>query len=157
MNRPPDTDHRIRRGRARPAFRLGSGLSRLAWGGLLVAGGIATWGSVGEEPAPLPEVWNPTAASADASSRMTSALRNVGAAPLLRLEWPEHPGAVEYRIRFRGGSFSTPTALAVQSPVFVYDLESDVLRLPDEFQWEVAAVLADGSEVVSPWRTYPEP
>lgn len=152
------SDARIRRGRARPTVRRGAGLSIAAWGGLLLAGGIATWSSIARSPASIPDMWNPTVASADASARMTSALRQLssGAKPLLRLEWPEHPGAQEYRIRFRSADGPTPTALAVQSPVFLYDLQSDVLRLPDEFEWAVAAVLRDGSEVASPWRAYPE-
>ncbi len=161
MPSPPETrqDVLIRRGRARPSVRRGAGLSLAAWGVLLLAGGIATWSSIPRGAASIPEMWNPTIVSADASSQMTSVLRQLpsGAAPLLRLEWPEHPGAVEYRIRFRSGEGPTPPALAVQSPVFLYDLQSNVLRLPAEFQWEVAAVLRDGSEVVSPWRSYPRP
>ncbi|GJM45323.1 MAG: hypothetical protein DHS20C21_21650 [Gemmatimonadota bacterium] len=139
-------------------MRWGPELSFTAWGVLLLVGGVATWSSIARKPTPVPTVWNPTVAAANATSQMTSALRHVssGAPTLLRLEWPEHPGATEYRIYFRGADGRRPPTLSVRSSVFLYDLESNVLRLPARFEWEVAAVLEDGSEVVSPWRTYPD-
>ena len=34
--------------------------------------------------------------------------------------------------------------------MFLYDLRSNVLHLPDTFEWDVTAELPDGSEVVTP-------
>jgi hypothetical protein len=38
--------------------------------------------------------------------------------------------------------------------VFLYDLASNVLGLPSRFTWQVTALMADGSEVVSPARAF---
>jgi hypothetical protein len=129
------------------------------WGILLLTGGVLAWAATPRERATLPDVWKVTVAGTDAQAEMRSQIRDLGdgTSPLLRLEWPEHPDAEQYRIRFRGiDGAPGPSPLAVQSHVFLYDLRSDVLRLPDEFEWEVTAVLPDGSEVVSPWRRHPE-
>jgi hypothetical protein len=145
--------------RARPSFRADRRVVRLLWGFLLVLGGSLVWNSISRQDPEVADVWRISLASPDASAGMTSAIRRLDSdrPALLRLEWPAHPNAVEYHLRFRSGTNAAPPPVAVQRPVFLYDLESDVLRLPDRFDWEVAAVLPDGSEVVSPWRSYPSP
>ncbi len=147
----------IRRLRARPTLNAGRHLAGLLWGVLLVLGGVSVWNSIRTADPEVPDVWRVSLASPDAAGGMTSAIRTMGndRPAVLRLEWPSHPNAVEYRLRFRADGSVAPPPVAVQRPVFLYDLESDVLRLPPEFEWEVAAVLSDGSEVVSPWRSYP--
>jgi len=152
----PDEAPVIRRGRARPSLDTRRPFPLAMWGILLVTGGVLTWAVIPHRRPPVPDVWRISAVGADA--QMTSTIRDPGhgAAPLLRLEWPAHPQAVEYRLRFRAlDGTPGPTPLAVPTPVFLYDLHSDVLRLPREFEWEVTAVLPDGSEVVSPWRRHP--
>ena len=76
---------------------------------------------------------------------------------LLRLEWPPHPRAQGYVLRFMDRYGNGPAPLPVQGTVFLYDLESDVLALPREFEWEVSALLPDGSHVVTPRSRYSRP
>jgi len=131
-----------------------------AWGALLILGGALVWASV---PGPaahgsLPEVWRGTGESAAAVQELQSGLRP-GAArghgDLLRLWWPEHPLAREYRLTFHGPAGQSTGPVSVRGNIFLYDLDSNALRLPAEFAWEVSAVLPDGSEVLSPARSYP--
>jgi hypothetical protein len=74
---------------------------------------------------------------------------------LLRIEWPAHPRAERYLLRFLDESGRGPAPVTVQGTVFLYDLESDVFHLPSTFQWEVTAVLTDGSHVVTPASRFP--
>lgn len=153
----PSSPGAIRRGRARPTVS-GSRAPLTVWGILLLAGGILTWSVIPRSRPDVPDVWKVSAASSATESQMISTIRELGSdsPTLLRLEWPEHPAAVEYRIRFRTSDGAPgPTPLAVRSSVFLYDLQSDVLALPRVFEWEVTAVLPDGSEIVSPWRRHP--
>ena len=75
---------------------------------------------------------------------------------LLRLEWPQHPRAQEYQIRFRDSGGSGPAPVTVSGTVFLYDMKSNALRLPEKFTWEVSAVLPDGSEIVTPRQGFAE-
>ncbi len=153
---PNEPSRPIRRGRPRPSVRAQSSQRLFVWGVIFVAGGVAVWASISKPTGEVPAVWRVSSANADAASQMTSVIRELGsdAPDLLRLEWPAHPSATEYRIRFQSERGQL-APVSVRSPVFLYDLESNVLRLPSSFEWEVAAVLPDGSEVVSPWRSYP--
>jgi hypothetical protein len=149
----------IRRGRARPHLATRRPFPPAAWGILLVAGGVLAWAAIPHHHTTLPAVWKVSAADTDAQSEMRSQIRQLGgdSSSLLRLEWPEHPRAVKYRIRFRTDDGTpSPAPLEIPSPVFLYDLHSNVLQLPRDFDWEVTAVLRDGSEIVSPWCHHPE-
>ena len=132
----------------------------VAWGALLLFGGVLVWASV---PGPaahgsVPEVWRGTGEPAAAVQELQSGLRP-GAArghgDLLRLWWPEHPLAEEYRLTFHGPAGGTTGPVTVRGNIFLYDMDSNALHLPAEFLWEVAAVLPDGSEVRSPARSFP--
>jgi hypothetical protein len=134
------------------------GLHPLLFGLLLLSGGIATWGvarSGGERG--VPDVWNETSGPDAPVVRMVSELKPAGPAQgkLLRLEWPEHPRAETYRIRFTDAGGYGPAPVPVQSTVFLYDMDTNVLNLPTHFDWTVIAVLPDGSEVITPQRSYP--
>jgi hypothetical protein len=106
----------------------------------------------------LPEVWRGTTEPDAAAEALQSGLRP-GAArghgDLLRLWWPVHPLALEYRLTFRGAAGEDSAPVSVRGNIFLYDLDSNALHLPAEFTWEVAAVLPDGTEVRSPPRSYP--
>ncbi|HMB69205.1 MAG TPA: hypothetical protein VKU85_07825, partial [bacterium] len=90
-----------------PAAPPRSHVPPAAWGALLLFGGVLVWASV---PGPaahgsLPAVWRGTGEPTAAAQELQSGLRP-GAArghgDLLRLWWPEHPLAEEYRLHFRG-------------------------------------------------------
>ena len=115
------------------------------WGIVLLAGGLAAWHSVADRET-VPVAWQETAGPSGPASRMAAELRSGGPSDLLRLEWPAHPRARSYEVRFEGAS----APVTVQGTVFLYDLQSNVLHLPSDFGWEVSAVLPDGSEVVTP-------
>jgi hypothetical protein len=121
------------------------------WGIVLLAGGLAAWNSVEERQA-VPEAWRETAGPEGPATHMAAELRPGGPrqGDLLRLEWPEHPLASSYSVRFEGADGRGRTPVTVQGTVFLYDLRSNVLHLPNDFDWEVSAVLSDGSEVVTP-------
>ena len=125
----------------------------LRWGVVFLCGGIAVWSSIRGRSDPVPEVWKATSGPAGRASRMESDVRKSGPHPgdLLRLEWPPHPGAQSYLLRIRGEG-RAPISVNVSGNVFLYDLQSDVLHLPRELEWEVSAVLADGSQAVTPSR-----
>jgi len=120
------------------------------WGILLLAGGIATWQSISERER-LPVAWRQSAGEG-AAAQLQAELRPGGArrGDLLRLEWPAHPSASSYRVRFAAGDGNPRAPISVPGTVFLYDLDSNVLRIPRDFEWEVSAVLEDGSEVVTP-------
>jgi hypothetical protein len=131
-----------------------------AWGALLFLGGALVWASVPDpvDRGSLPEVWRGTGeprAAADALQAGLRPGRTRGRGDLLRLSWPAHPLAREYRLTFRLPGGGGPEPVTVRGNIFLYDLDSNALRLPAEFTWEVAAVLPDGSEVRSPARSYP--
>lgn len=132
----------------------------LAWGALLIFGGAAVWASV---PGPaegrgVPDVWRGTGEPAAAARELQADVRE-GAThargDLLKLWWPAHPRAESYRITFDGAGMEAPVSVKVRSNLFLYALDSNALHLPPEFTWEVAAVLPDGSEVMTPPRRYP--
>jgi hypothetical protein len=103
-------------------------------------------------------VWRGTAEPETAAEALQSGLRpgaTRGHGDLLRLWWPVHPLAREYRLTFRGPAGGGPDPVNVRGNIFLYDLDSNALQLPAEFTWEVAAVLPDGTEVRSPPRSYP--
>jgi hypothetical protein len=128
------------------------------WGALFLVGGIALWmavpGTGGSSH--VPEVWRETTGPATTDA-MQSNVRTGGAlqGDLLRLEWPSHPHAHQYRLRFLDTSGNGPAPVTVQGTVFLYDMRSNALHLPPSFTWEVTAVLTDGSEVVTPRRLFP--
>ncbi len=121
------------------------------WGVVLLGGGLAIWHSIAGWTS-VPEAWRATSGVEGPTTDMVSIVRAGGSqqGDLLRLEWPAHPKASAYHVRFRGPSGRVPTPVPVQGTIFLYDLRSNVLQLPREFDWEVTAVLADGSEVVTP-------
>ena len=128
------------------------------WGALFVLGGIAIWASLGRRSEPLPEVWKQTAQEERSVGALEAEVRPGGGrqGDLLRLEWPAHPSAKGYRVRFVTQDGYGPAPVTLSSTVFLYDLATNVLHLPEAFDWEVTAVLADGSEIVSPPRRYPD-
>jgi hypothetical protein len=125
---------------------------------LLAAGGLAVWGSIQREDSGVPEVWKETTGPDGPSAQLESQLKPAGPAQgqLLRLEWPEHPNAESYLVEFLDERGVGPAPVPVQSTVFLYDMQTNVLHLPSQFQWVVTAVLPDGSQVVTPSRRYPE-
>ncbi|MBZ0266723.1 hypothetical protein K8I85_01075 [bacterium] len=159
-SKPSPSPEAIRRGRARPTVSRARSLSLVLWGALLAAGGFLAWRSVPDGTTGLPAAWTGRATSADvAGPRMLSGIQDAagGGQPLLRMEWPEVAGAEEYRILFRVDGQAVARPLPTGSPVFLYDLESNVLGLPDRFDWSVSAVMRDGREIVSPWQQHPTP
>lgn len=132
------------------------GLHPALFGMLLVAGGVAVWGSVRGDRAAVPEAWDETTGPNGPAAHMVAQVKPSGPATLLRLEWPAHPAADGYRIRFLDERGVGPAAVPVQSTVFLYDMQTNVLHLPSRFDWVVTAILPDGSEVVTPTRSYPE-
>ena len=123
------------------------------WGVVLLGGGIVVWSSSRGRVDPVPGVWKETSGPAGPVSELRNDVRTSGPdqGDLLRLEWPTHPRAESYLLRFQGEG-RPPIPVPVQGNVFLYDLQSDVLRLPRDLEWEVSAILADGSEVVTPSR-----
>lgn len=117
----------------------------VVWGIVLLAGGVAAWHSIVDRET-VPEAWQETAGPTGPASHMAAELRSGGPSDLLRLKWPAHPSARSYEVRFEGA----PAPVTVQGTVFLYDLQSNVLNLPSDFDWQVSAVLSDGSEVVTP-------
>lgn len=130
-----------------------------AWGALLLFGGALVWASV---PGPavretVPKVWRETVAPEAAARDLESDVRpgaTRGRGDLLKLWWPAHPLAREYRIAFRGSDGEDCGAVTIRGNIFLYDLDSNGLRLPAEFTWEVIAVLPDRSEVRTPPRRH---
>ena len=129
----------------------------LLWGVLFVLGGITVWLSIPRSDEDLPEAWKQTSGPEDAPTEMVSSVRPGGAlqGSLLRLEWPAHPHATGYRLRFRMPNGAARPPVTVQGTVFLYDLQSNALRLPSEFEWQVSAELADGSEILTPAQRFP--
>jgi hypothetical protein len=123
----------------------------LRWGLVLLAGGVATW-SVIEEPQRVPEAWCETGGPDGPATHMKAEVRPGGSrqSDLLRLEWPPHPSATSYFVRFQGSDGRKASPIVVRGTVFLYDLDVNALRLSRTFAWEVSAVLRDGSEVVTP-------
>jgi hypothetical protein len=126
---------------------------------VLVAGGIALWTSRPVPPpgAEVPPAWCGTVAGTDASAALRTEVRS-GAADegdLLRLEWPAHPHAREYRVRFVDEDGAETSPVTVQGNVLLYDLRADALALPPRFRWDVTAVLQDGSEALTPPGEFP--
>jgi hypothetical protein len=127
------------------------------WAAVFLAGGIAVWTAAPRDEA-HPSPWRQTADPSGASAGLDSEIRaSAGEPGILRLEWPSHPRARSYRLRFRGGDGAPLPPVTLEGTVFLYDLRSDVLDLPDSFEWEVAAVLRDGSEIVAAPRRHPQP
>jgi len=127
------------------------------WGALFLVGGAVIWFSLSgprREPA-VPDVWHETRGE-ETAVQLQSELRPGGDVhgDLLKLEWPAHPNAREYRVRFRDARGAGPAPVVVQGNVFLYDLRSNALHLPPAFTWDVTAVLPDGSEVVTPPRRF---
>jgi hypothetical protein len=138
-----------------PGARVPAALIPVLWGGVFLAGGIAVWMTVPRPNAPLAPPWRAGADPSLAVQDLTSAVRGGAGEPdLLKLEWPAHPDARGYRLRFRDAAGHPRPPVTVESNVFLYDLKRDVLDLPESFQWEVSAILDDGSEVVAPPRTH---
>ncbi|NNE43329.1 MAG: hypothetical protein HKN12_03905 [Gemmatimonadetes bacterium] len=135
------------------------GLPPLVFGGLLLLGGVALWVAISPPGSgSVPEVWDGVADEAVATDGLRTEVRPGGGVQgdLLRLEWPEHPRAEKYQIRFRDSGGSGPAPVTVSGTVFLYDLKSNALRLPEKFTWEVSAVLPDGSEIVTPRQGFAE-
>jgi len=150
----------IRRGRARATVSGARSTSLLLWGVLLAAGGFLVWRSVPQGPPEPVAVRIGEATTADAGGpRMLSGIQGAepGAGPILRMEWPEVPEAKEYRVLFRVNGRPVAGPAPTEEPVLLYDLGSNVLGLPERFDWAVSTVLRDGSEVVSPWQHHPAP
>jgi hypothetical protein len=153
----------IRRGRARPTVSGTRSLPPLVWGLLLVAGGFLTWKAVPRHeaaPAWIASAGPATTASVagPAAGGMTSGIEELRETPpLLRMEWPAQPGASGYRILFHVDGEAIASPLTSPTPVFLYDLDSNILGLPDRFDWAVSAVLPDGREIVSPWQHHSAP
>ena len=131
--------------------RIPGALIPVLWGLVFLLGGVAVWSSIPHSADPLAAPWKASSDPTMAARQMTSEVHaNAGGPGLLKLEWPAHPDARGYRIRFHDTEGRALAPVTVQSSVFLYDLRSDVLGLPDSFEWEVSAVLRDGTEVVTP-------
>ncbi|MEZ5064230.1 MAG: hypothetical protein R3B81_05815 [bacterium] len=133
------------------------GIHPVLFGLLLLSGGVAVYGSVrGDGADEVPKAWRQVDGPDAPATAMVSEVKTDGSnGSLLRLEWPAHPKAESYRIRFIDARGAGPAEVPVQSNVFLYDLSSDVLHLPRTFDWIVTAVLPDGSEIVTPKRHHP--
>ena len=147
-------------GRARlswwaPPPRVPARMAGFLWGLVFAAGGIAVWiAAPAGKRAPSP--WGQVLEAGAGGEGMGSYVRwTEGQPEILRLEWPAHPNARSYRLRFRSLDGAPLPPVTLQNTVFLYDLRRDVLDLPESFEWEVAAVLQDGSEIVAPPRTHP--
>ena len=131
--------------------RVPAALVPVLWGLVFLAGGLAVWSSIPHSGDSLAAPWKASADPTTAARQMVSEVHaSAGEPGLLKLEWPAHPDARGYRIRFRDTQGHALAPVTVQSSVFLYDLRSDVLGLPASFEWEVSAVLRDGTEVVTP-------
>ena len=131
--------------------RVPGALVPVLWGLVFLAGGLAVWSSIPHTGDSLAAPWKASSDPAAAARQMVSEVHaSAGEPGLLKLEWPAHPDARGYRIRIRDNQGRALAPVSVQSSVFLYDLSSDVLGLPDSFEWEVSAVLRDGTEVVTP-------
>jgi hypothetical protein len=125
----------------------------LVWSVLfVVGGGLILYTLPNRSKDAPPDVWNPTATSAAA---LKTEIRPGGGqqGDLLRLTWPAHPDAESYRVHFATNGVGL-TPVNVIGNVFLYDLASNVLGLPAHFTWQVTAVTADGSEVVTPPQSF---
>jgi hypothetical protein len=131
-------------------------LITVLWGVLFLSGGVAVWFATSKKPETLAEPWRESSSSV---AGLTSDTRPNGGeqSNLLRLEWPAHPRAEGYLIRFLDRNGNGPAPIPVQGSVFLYDMQSDVLNLPDRFLWEVTALLSDGTKVVTPPCPHPAP
>jgi hypothetical protein len=126
----------------------------LVWSVLfLVGGGLILYTLPDRSNDAIPDVWSPTATS-DVTALQTE-VRAGGEqqGDLLRLTWPAHPEAESYRVQFATNGIGL-MPISVNGNVFLYDLASNVLGLPSRFTWQVTALMADGSEVVSPARAF---
>jgi len=146
--------------RTAPSSRRGGPSGKMLpalWGVLFIVGGLVVWSSISRDDSGMPEVWRETADPAHPERHLVSATRasENPQGDLLRMEWPAHPQAQHYLVRFRDANGRGPAPVSVQGTVFLYDLNSDVLHLPSRFEWEVTAVLVDGSHVVTPSRRFP--
>lgn len=132
--------------------RIPAALVPVLWGAVFLAGGLAVLSAVPRSRDRLAALWKASSEPAAAAREMISEVHaaTVGGDALLKLEWPSHPDARGYRIRFRDAEGHALAPVTVEQSVFLYDLKSDVLGLPDSFEWEVSAVLGDGTEVVAP-------
>lgn len=150
----------IRPGRARvsviaPRARVPAAAAPVLWGAVFLLGGMAVFSTVPRTGDPLAEPWKASTDPTAAAREMMSAVHaSAGEAGLLKLEWPAHPEARGYRVRFRDPQGHVLAPVTVDHNVFLYDLESDVLGLPDDFEWQVSAVLRDGTEVVTPPKVH---
>jgi hypothetical protein len=130
----------------------------LLWGLLLFAGGVLTWRAL-PHGADSPTAWRDPAGSATTASvvaSMSSGIEEMGtrSPALLRMEWPAQRGATGYRIHFQVDDQAIANPLTSPTPIFLYDLDSNPLALPDRFDWAVTAVFPDGHEVISPWQRH---
>jgi hypothetical protein len=98
----------------------------------------------------VPKAWQ-GAPEAGPSAALQASVRSAGPTQgeLLRLEWPSHPTAESYVVRFEGVNGFETSPIPVLGNVFLYDLRSDVFALPESFRWSVTAVMADGTQVTT--------
>lgn len=121
--------------------------------GLIFLGaGCFVWSIVLERrPQAVPPPWQESLGSQAPTEGFLASVRSAGPeqGQLLRLEWPAHPRAASYEVQFTGANGFETSAIPVLGNVFMYDLKSDVFQLPQEFRWNVTAVMADGTESTS--------
>jgi hypothetical protein len=127
------------------------------WGALLLLGGLGVWWSLPRGSEDVPDAWKESRGPRAGAETLVAETRrpDPAAGQLLRLEWPAHPRAEGYIVRFQDEKGLGPAPVPVQGTVFLYDLQSNVLHLPEVFEWEVLARLPDGSHVVTPLQRYP--
>lgn len=126
----------------------------LVWSILfLVGGGLILYTLPNRSEESVPDVWDPAATGAVVALKTDVRSGGEQQGDLLRLTWPAHPEAESYRVQFAANGIAM-TPVEALGNVFLYDLKSNVLGLPSQFTWQVTAVMADGSEVVSPMREY---
>jgi hypothetical protein len=121
------------------------------YGLLLVGAGIFVWSILSDDRPSVPKAWQGSAPEGSAGGTLQASVRSAGPGQgdLLRLEWPAHPKAESYVVRFEGVNGFATSPIPILGNVFLYDLKSDVFNLPDAFRWSVTAVMADGMQVTT--------
>lgn len=123
---------------------------------LFVAAGGIVWSTLTEKTVKVPATWQESRGTSAPAEGMSASIRPAGPGQgdLLRLEWPAHPKAESYLVRFDGANGFKASPIPVLGSVFLYDLKSNVFGLPDTFRWSVTAVMSDGEEVATPPSNY---
>jgi hypothetical protein len=125
------------------------------YGLLLVGAGCFAWSVLSDKRPSVPKAWQGAGANSPAAA-LHAGIRSAGPGQgdLLRLEWPAHPKAESYIVKFEGVNGFASSPIPVLGNVFLYDLKSDVFALPESFRWSVTAVMADGTQVTTGTANY---